>query len=403
MESSNRSQALVVLASLALAATSHPQTSNDVPLSNGGDVLFTFPTPTVGSSGASWGELYWRTLPGDRILAHQHGISGAQTMEVSGFHEQLFDTDWATSPPFYDRLIGPAVPSAVPCGLDPAFLQTGLLTTETLVSLGPSGFGSPCTLVPSLCSPTGSTCTGLGWTVDILIGSGPGDGVVVPADGTSGSDLAITYVVPGGMTIAGGACGQGDYANQQLYSNDETQVDDCGGVSAFSGFHLPGAGAGQPDAVTDSPVAMVGFREPVLNVVADSGGGVEVGANGGGALNGLKLDTSAGSASIGLEVRDLAGVGELAAVGAAFAPLGPPGPTFLRAHLLILPTIGTPSCFSGSVIPMTFGFTPEGAFVTCQAPLPPVPGQVDVYWQGLILDPVALTARNTNRVRTTLY
>ena len=268
----------------ACAAITSAQVTNDVTLSNGDDVLFFYSSPTVG------GDLYWRALPGDRLLAHQHGPAGDATMELSGFYEDLFDTDWSTSPVFYDRHVGRALPvPGAPCALEPDFLQTGVFTGTTVV-IGPSGFGSPCTIAPSLCSPGGCGVAGFmpGWVVDLSLGTSPGTGVVLPADGTPASDVAVTYFAPPGMPGSGGACGLGDYVLQSVYSTDETQADDCAGLSSFSGSAVGGA-PGVQDPVTDTPTFALGWREPVLNVVADSGTGlgVELGENGGGALNGL--------------------------------------------------------------------------------------------------------------------
>jgi hypothetical protein len=62
-----------------------------------------------------------------------------------------------------------------------------------------------------------------------------------------------------------------------------------------------------------------------------------------------------------------------------------------------------PACFLGTVALTSFVVTGEGAFVTCQVPQVAVAGPVDVYWQGLMHDPLTGAFSNTNRVRTTLY
>ena len=390
---------------LLLAAC--PQVNgNDVPPNNGDETFVFFSSPSVGSGltgGFTPGDLFWKTLPGDRVLA-----AGSGTMEIDSFYEPLFDTDWATSPSFYDRMIGPALPSpaAAPCQLEPAFFQLGV-TSETLFIIGSSGFGNPCTVVPSLCSPSGGTCppSGFinGYIVQLYFSSTPGTGIVLPADGTSAS--AVTYFLPGGMVATGGTCGLGDYDLQAEYSTDETQFDDCFGVSSFSGFQL-GTGGPVPDLVTDTPTPNAGFREPVLNVVADSGGGlgIETADNGGGALNALKLDTSGGLATIGFEIRDLAGgaTPNVAFGAASTTMIGPPGiPVFGTGSLLIRPTLSA-ACFAGAVSPTVFVFTSEGAFISCQLPVS-VSGPRDIYWQGLVLDLTTGLGRTTNRVRTSLF
>ena len=400
-----------LLLALAISAPAAAQGNlNDMPLNNGGEVFLILNSPSVAFDPSTGiGDLFWKAFPGDRLLAHEHGPSGAATMEIDGFNEQLFDTDWTTPPPFYDRLIGPAVTSAVAaCTVEPAFLSAGI-TSEVLVSLGNSGFGHPCTIAPSLCSPSGGTCpppgTFIGYLVDISIGSSPGTGVVVSADGTPASNLAVSYLVPGGMVDTGGTCGAGDYSLQAYYSTDETQADDCFGYSTFGGTRILSF-APSPDLYNETPANLVTFREPILNAQASVGGGaLETSENGGGALNALKLTTGApGTASLGFEVRDVASIGKIGVVwGSTFAG-GPPGsPVLGGAYLLVRPDRDIPGCFMGPVAGVTFVFTPEGAFTTCQVPVGPITGPLDFYFQALIYDPASMTAVNTNRLRTTLY
>ena len=397
-----------VCAALAVLAASTSAQSNDTPLSNGGEIFVFFSDPSVGTTAGAVGDAYWRAFPGDRLLAHQHGPSGSTTMEINGFYEELYDTDWNTTPHFYDRHVGPALPViGLACALEPAFLQTGSMSTGATVIVGPSGFGNPCSIAPSLCSPAGGCGLGgvpVGWIVDISFGVTPGTGVVLPADGTSASDMAVAYLLPDGMPATGGPCGLGDYALQASYSTDETQADDCSGQSAFSGFKL-GALAATQDPRTETPTFTLGWREPVLNVVADSGTGlgVEQGPNGGGALNGLKLDTQSGAATIGVEVRDFEGVGDLAYAWSTLYADGLPGLPVGSAWLLQRFNRLMPACFLGTIGATPFVFTAEGAFTTCQIPQLPVAGPVDLYWQALMQDPLTGTLRNTNRVRTTLY
>ncbi len=393
------------LLSLALLAgipalVSAQAASNEITMSNGGDEFLLPPSPTVA------GDLYWRALPGDRLLAHQHGPAGAKTMEISGFYEELFDTDWSTTPQFFDRLVGPAVPApGAPCALQPDLASPSGVS----VILGPSGFGSPCTIAPSLCSPGGCPPPGsgpIGWVVDISFGTTPGTGAaVLPADGTSASDAAVTYFVTPGMPVTGGACGLGDFVFQTAYSTDETQADDCGGLNAFSGF-ASGGGPLTQDARAETPAFSLAWREPVLNVIADSGTGLglEQGPNGGGALNGIKLDTQSGAATIGVEVRDLEGIGDLAYAWSTPYPAGPSGLQVGSAWLLQRFNRLMPACFLGTISATTFVFTTEGTFTTCQIPLQAVAGgPAELYWQAFLQDPLTGALRNTNRVRTTLY
>ncbi|MEM7311448.1 MAG: hypothetical protein AAF682_32590 [Planctomycetota bacterium] len=398
--------ALALSAATPLAAQ---MGSNDTPLHNGGDTWVFLSSPSVGSDPRlqTYGDLFWRAFPGDRLTAHENA-AGA-TMEIDGFYERLYDTDWSTTPSFYTRMVGPATasPSAT-CALEPAFFQKGL-TSEVRIVFGASGFPNPCTVAPSLCSPPGGICPPPGfingYLVDLALGSTPGTGIVLPADGTRGSDFAITYLLEAGMSASGGTCGLGDYDQQAFYSTDETQFDDCGGLNAFSGRKV-GAAPRTQDAITDTPALNLTWRDPMLNAIADSGGGlgVEVSDNGGGALNGLKLDTSTGLATIGFEVRDLLSPGDVAVVWGSKYAGGPPGQSaFGGASLLVRPTREIPGCFTGPMLPVAFVFTSERAFATCQIPVQPLPAATDFYWQGLVYDPATDTAANTNRLRTTLY
>jgi hypothetical protein len=393
---------LAVIAALAPAGLS--QNSNDTPLSNGGETFVFFSDPSAGTTVGTIGDVYWRAYPGDRLLAHAHGPTGETTMEIEGFYEELYDTDWSTTPHFYERHVGPALPvPGAPCALEPAFMQTGDLSTGISVVVGPSGFGTPCTIAPSLCSPGGCGLGGpIGWIVDINFGSTVGAGIVLPADGTSASDMAVSYLLPAGMPATGGPCGLGDYALQASYSTDESQADDCGGRNAFSGRKLGGAPAVQ-DPTAETPVFSIAWRDPVLNVVADSGTGAETGPNGGGALNGLKLDTQGGAASIGIEVRDLAGVGSTAFAWWSTAAGPAPGVFHQGAGLLQRFDRDMPACFRGTVAPTFFTFVTEGAFASCQRAVPPSATPYDVYWQAVVYDPALGVFHNTNRVRTTLY
>jgi hypothetical protein len=397
---------LAVIAALATAGLA--QNSNDTPLSNGFETVVFFSDPSGGSTFSipgTVGDMFWRAYSGDRMLAHQQGLSGSSTMEIDGFYEELYDTDWSTTPHFYTRMVVPALPvPGAPCALEPDFLQLGFTgATGTTVLMGPSGFGTPCTIAPSLCSPGGCGIGGpIGWITDIGFGPTPGSGVVLPADGTSASDVAVAYFLPDGMPATGGPCGQGDYSLQALYSTDESQADDCGGLNAFSGKKL-GTAAAVQDPYNETPVASVAWREPMLNVIADSGPGAETGLNGGGALNGFKLDTQGGAAHIGIEVRDLGGVGGTAFGWWSTAAGGPPGVLHQGAWLLQRFSRDMPACFRGMVAPTVFTFVPEGAFASCQMAVPPVASSYDVFWQAVVYDPALGMFHNTNRVRTTLY
>jgi len=312
--------ALLLLLPIVASAQSG---SNDMPLNNGGDLLAIplgtsvgAPTGTVPPS--LTGDLYWKVLAGDRVLHHQ--TAAGATMEINGYVEDLYDTDWSTMPSFYDRSHGAALPEPNG-GLQPAFFQLGW-TSETLVSLGLSGFGNPCSIAPSLCSPAGGACPPPGFVngyqVEISLGSAPGTGIVVPADGTAASDHAVTWFIPGGMTALGPPCGLGDFTLQDRHSTDETMVGLPNGTNPYGGAQ--GAGSGPAQEPANGTVAThVRFRERVLNARADSGTGLGVEGLpiGGGAMNALRLSLGSGQATLGWEIRSQqdAGLPNLAAVG----------------------------------------------------------------------------------------
>ena len=403
-----RCQRIALLAAgLALAPVASAQ-SNDVPRNNGGDVISSYSDPSVGAPLGMppdlQGDLYWTVHPGEDQLAYAHPDGTAQ-MEIAGYYETLYDTDWSTSPWFYPRMHGPALPGAL--GLsEPSFFQLGL-TTEVTVVIGPSGFGDPCTISPSNCSPC--LPSPIGWLVDIEFDPPLLPGPIVSALGTSASDLATTWFLPGGMDASGGPCGVGDYALQDVHSTDETAADPTGlGLNPWGGFQIGGSGP-VAEALSSTVASLVTWREPVLNPVADSGTGLEKGSHGGGALNGFLLGVSGGGARLAAELRDERGAyanGNLAFVGASFTPLALPGAAVLGAQMLVKPDplfAATVQVWQGSVNPITFVFTAEGAFQTIALDVPAVLAGSAVYLQGLTLDPATLGARTTNRVRVRLF
>ncbi len=396
--------ALAATTGLAIAQVN----SNNSTLNNGGDVVFLFSSPSSGFTAAAnppdaTGDWYYKVWKGNQSLNHVTPLGSV--MEVDGFYESLFDTFWGTigsptssSADFYARTLGPAVLSTVNPGVYEPLFATAGFTTETLVLVGNSGFGNPCTVAPSLCSPPGSTCppTGFvnGYLVELNFSSTPGTGVILPADGTAASDTALTYFVNGGMTATGGGCGLGDYGLQDVHSTDETQRDDFGGVNPDGGFQLGGGGP-LAEAVVSMLEANLTFRDAILNLQANTGGaGVEVGDNGGGATNAIRLDTSSGLSTLGIEMRDLASAGgiNIAVAGFSLTPIPNPGvPVFGGlANLLIVPDgVFNSTAVPGAITPTVFVFTSEGAFTGPQFPLPPlvpVPGVPLLYGQGIIID-----------------
>jgi hypothetical protein len=403
----------VALAAFLAAPLAAQVNSNDAPFNNGGDFYFTYSDPSVGfPTGTNPpdfnGDLWWRAHPGDGFMNDVDPALGS-VMEIDGYFELLLDEDWSTSPNFLDRTHGPALGGNI---LEPAFFSIGL-TTEVLVSLGPSGLTSPCVMVPSLCSPSGSTCaptgTALGWYVDIALGSTPGSGVVLPADGTAASSMATTYFLQGGWSTAGGACGMGTNETSDLHSTDETQADATGlGLNPFGGFQIAGGGPIQ-EAVNSMSASHETFRGNVVNIVATSGAPPipSVSVNGGGALNGRNLSVGSGLATIGVELRDLAGAGgaNVGIVGASTIPLANPGIPALGGWLGVVPTgifTATSNAWQGTVAPATPFFTSEGILNGAQLPLPATAAGASLFTQGATFSLVTFTANTTNVVRTNL-
>ncbi|MEM7310101.1 MAG: hypothetical protein AAF682_25725 [Planctomycetota bacterium] len=392
--------------------------SNDATFNNGGDVVFLYSSPSSGFTSLAFppdvtGDLYWRTHSGGQFMNDVDPSLGS-IMEVDGYYESLFDTDWGTSPSFYVRAHGPAVPdSAGLSGLEPAFFQQGL-TSEVIVVLGPSGFGNPCTVSPSLCSPSGGTCPppGLlnGYLVDVAFGSTPGTGIVLTADGTAASDTATTWFVTGGMTASGGTCGLGDYDVQDVHSTDETPADASGnGVNQSGGFQMAGSGPVQ-EGVTSMAEANETWRGNILQFVANSGTplGVETGDNGGGAMNGRNLSISGGAATLGVELRDFAGTAgpNIGVCGVSLAPLPNPGITALGGNLLVFPDglfNATSNTWQGPVAATTFQLTAEGALVGAQLPIPITAAGATLNGQCATFDLVTLLIDSSNQTSLPLF
>lgn len=412
---------LGLASALALVAgTAAAQNSNDSPLNNNGDVVFFYSSPSSGFSSLAFppditGDLYWRAHSGAEMMNDVDPLLGS-AMEIDGYYESLFDTNWNTSPSFYSRSHGPALPDSGGLGgLEPAFFQLGL-TSETVVLIGPSGFGNPCTIVPSLCSPSGGSCPPPGFVngylVDIGLGSSPGSGVVLPADGTSASDMATTYFVTGGMTATGGLCGSGDYDMQDVHSQDETQADTTGnGVNPDGGLQLAGGGPAL-EAVSSMAEGHETWRGNIINVQANTGTGlgVEVGDNGGGAMNGRRLSVGSGLATIGVELRDLNTAAtlpgaNLGIVGASLSSIPNPGFPALGGNLLIFPDglfNTTSGVWQAGIASATFVFTGEGAATMAQLSIPTTAVGATLHIQGAALSFATLSIDSTNAVTTSL-
>ena len=410
---------------LALAAGSaQAQNNNDSTLNNGADFVFFYSSPSSGFSSLAFppdvtGDLFWTSHSGAGMMNDVDALLGS-AMEVDGYFESLFDTDWATTPHFYTRNHGPALPdSAGTEGLEPAFFQVGLgggVYGDVVVTIGASGLGTPCTVAPSLCSGSaGTNCASpgyvMGYVNELAFGSTPGSGIVLPADGTSASDTAVTYFVHGGMSATGGICGLGDYDMNDLHSVDETQADPSTGafgVNPSGGFQIAGGGPAQ-EALGSMAEGYVTFRGNLVQMVADTGTGlgVETADNGGGAMNGRNLSVGSGAATLGVEIRDLAGsaIPNIGIAGLSLTALPNPGLPALGGNLLVLPDglfNATSGVWQGAVAPTTFWFTSEGAFSGAQLAVPTTAAGATVHCQGATFSLTTFTVDSTNAVRTRL-
>ncbi len=392
---------------LSTAALATAQNGNDSNFNNGGDVILFYSTPlSIGGPAAGppnpLGDLYWRAHTGANFMNDTFG-AGTQTMEIDGYYESIYDTDWTTTPSFYVR------------GHHPMIGPTPDLTTGTIVVLGPSGLGDPCNVESSLCDSMGCPVSGVnGYTVSIQFGPMPGDGIVLPSDGTAASDTATVWYVTGGMSNFGGPCNLGDYVLQDVHSTDETQADPGSGFNPSGGFQITSSGL-LNEGINSMAEGHEQWRGNIVNVVARSAGepAVEVGDLLGGAMNGRRLPVSGGGATIGVELRDLAGAGGLniGVVAASLTKLPGPGIPALGGWLKILPVglySSTSALWQGAVVPVLTGDTSdltddtmEGVFGGVQVPIPVTAVGATVFVQGAIVTPT-LTIDSTNVVSTVL-
>jgi hypothetical protein len=404
-----------VISTLAiLAGVVTAQNGNNSPLNNGGDVIFLYSSPvSIGGPALGpadpLGDLYWRAHNGANFMCDTFGpLPGTQTMEIDGYYESLFDTDWTTSPSFYLRGHHPLAAGGLP---------DLLAGTSQFVAIGASGFGNPCTVAPSLCSPSGGVCPPPGFVngyiTDITFGATAGSGIVLPSDGTAASDTATVWYVTGGMPAVGGLCGLGDYDLQDVHSTNETQADPGTGLNASGGFQIAGGGLVN-EAVSSMAEGHEQWRGNIVNVVAASAGGpVEVGSLLGGAMNGRRLPVGAGGATLGVELRDFAGAAagpNIGIVGASLTALGGPGfhipPPLGDAWLKVLPDglfNSTSALWQGAVVPLNpIGFTLEGAFGSVQLPVPVTAVGATLHIQGATFSLPAGPIDSTNVVSTVL-
>lgn len=426
-----------------IAGSAAAQNNNDIPTNNGGDVLFVLSDPSSGFSSGSnppavfTGDYFWKVYPSEALHCKEGSI------DVTVMWETMIDTDWSTTPDFWDRVIGNAyecggtdlntdgAPDCTPvCARVPDWIATGAFDSgDVLYILGDGGIPNPCTISPAACT-SGGICplSGLiGYQVQWFGFEDP-----IPCDGSAGSyapvavggvpvtpghdgDSCITYFAPGGMTFSNpatpGSCGFGDYIFQMDYSTNETQGDCCGeGFSPYGGFAISGFSGGIfLDPLNFASDSTLGFNQDVINVIGDTGTGLGREQNidkAGGATNGLCLDTNSGAGSVKIELRDLnTGVtnpaGNLAFVAfGATGPIPSPGINIFGGCLMVIPDgILSASTQSGPVAvdaSIGFGSFGEARFVGANLALPAfglAPGTFfTLFGQGFVLDLSGLPA-----------
>lgn len=426
-----------------IAGSAAAQNNNDMTINNDGEVLFVLSDPSSGFSNGSnppavfTGDYFWKVYPSEAL----HCKEGS--LDVSVMWEVMIDTDWSTTPDFWDRVIGNAyecggtdldgdmAPDCTPvCARVPDWLATGGFDSgDVLYILGDGGIPNPCTISPAACT-TGGICplSGLiGYQVQWYGFSDP-----IPCDGSASSylpaaaggvpvtpgydgDSCITYFAPGGMVFSNpatpGSCGFGDYIFQMDYSTNETQGDCCGeGFSPYGGFAVSGFTGGIfLDPLNWTATSHLGFEQDIINVIGQTdalGLGRENGVAAGGATNGLCLDTNSGSADVKIELRDwntgsTNPAGNLAFVAfGASGPIPAPGLSIFGGCLMVIPDgILSASTQSGPVAidpSIGFGAVGEAHFTGANLALPPfglAPGApFTLYGQGFVLDLSGLPA-----------
>lgn len=347
------STTLGVLVSVSAAPSA--QNGNHILPTNGGEAVMIFSDPSVG--GATPGsistndDLDWKAVPNE-VLSADCGLM----LEIDSIKNVFVgDSDWTTPPRIHDFAIGPDMELSGG-GVSklrsqvPDFFTTGMVSF--LISVGPSGLPDPCSVVPLLCTTPGCPPPITGYYVDLILGSGPGTGIIYPSEIVSDSGgMALTRFLPGGMPFSSsGTCGLGDYEFTGAYSTNENQgdfVDNTGdgipdGANYIGGFQLGGSPTGpMPDDHHTLLETKFGYWQGVIEA---SGADVSYGPEEGGAS--LVLDTSTGTSSLGAVVRDLANVGALVLPAAAIQFGGVPPALLPIPGGLQLVAFGTEACLS---------------------------------------------------------
>ena len=396
---------LCALASLGAAPTA-AQGANDLILNNGVDRLFVFSDPSIGSPAGTFppdwtSDLFYKVFPRETV----HAPDG--DLLLTGLNLVIYDTDWTTSPDFFDMFLSAGIESSLGSGANPGNIEPLIGDPMgLLISPGPSGLPDPC-LAPGDPLGCGGPCPpfdplagfgAAGYEIDVQLLS------PIALDGTSfhaadgNTDVVLTFFHPGGMPFsAGGTCGQGDYVIADAHSTPfvfapgipETQADWLGtGYSAYSGFQVglfPGFTA---EGVDESPWGVLQFDEAMLNVTVDPAGGppLETG------LAGINPSVGLGFTELGVQIHADQNIGDLAFGGVSSSGFLPaPVPVFGSAQLLLFPdglTFAIASSWNGVI-------GPDGIFTSATVPVPSSSAGLDLFLQGILLDPVTFSGTET--------
>jgi hypothetical protein len=398
--------ALALLATPALA-----QDFNNLDLNNGGDGIFFYNDPGVGNPPNSFPitnydvDFWYRVYPKE---AFHHPLG---TLEVTGFTNEYYDTDWVATPngvtgitsSMHDMILTPGIiqgdgtmapdlPGAPnPLEVDIVGLDiTGLLTNPC-----------PAAGVAGGCASATSVCPATGFVVGYIIGLDfGGAGPVLQAD--EFTDWTWSTFVPGvapavgGMTLAGGSCGTGDYILQDVHSsnvfgNGELQADLLGnGFSRYGGFQVGGTGAGawNPDLMDEVYAEPLEFGTAISEPVNDVGLGPQTG------LAALNPSVGGGANTLGMRYWSASAAGELAFFFASTFPLLPrPGIALLDINILVNiadPLAGTiAGIWAGFIVGGLGTFADDGIFDSVQIPLPPILVGFSLQVQGFNFDLVS--------------
>jgi len=252
-------------APLAQGSPPNPANMNDLQLQNGVDTVFTFSDP---SSELDW---VWRVYPANTLRPCDF------TLEVTGLHIGVFDTDFATfvngkNTCLADMMLSLGIASSTFPGLiEPVFHDP----IGMIMSFGP---GDPNNItLPDPGCPGPGELAGYDVEVDLTGGLGAGEGIVLTYTGLS--SFVFTAFMPPGFSLSasggtgGNACGLGDYPSPDGHSTDEEAVDILGtGYSRYGGAYLGGLVLAEPPSSVWA--SYLEFAEPMLSLRMDSGNGL---------------------------------------------------------------------------------------------------------------------------------